>query len=102
MKINFKEFQVYTNLDKTESTTLNIAKELADGIYKTAQGVAGYSVALKIYNAIGEEEYTDEEFDIIMKYANTYGTPFFVDALNNLKSTDNVNPVSEDLHQQLG
>ena len=61
MKINFKEFKVYTNLAKSDSQLINIVTELADGIYKTAQGIAGHSLALKIYNSKGEEEYTEEE-----------------------------------------
>mgnify|MGYP001266117733 FL=1 len=55
MKINFKEFKVYTNLAKSDSQLINIVTELADGIYKTAQGIAGHSLALKIYNSKGEE-----------------------------------------------
>lgn len=51
MKINFKEFKVYTNLAKSDSQLINIVTELADGIYKTAQGIAGHSLALKIYNS---------------------------------------------------
>jgi hypothetical protein len=86
MKINFKEFKVYTNLAKSNSQFIDIAAELADGIYKTAQGIAGHSLALKIYNLKGEEEYTEEEFSIIQNYANQYGTPFFIDALSNIKN----------------
>lgn len=85
MKINFRQFQVCTNLDKTDSTILNIANELANGIYKTAQGIEGHALALKIYNSVGEEDYNDNELNAIENYANTYGTPFFIDALNSIK-----------------
>lgn len=85
MKINFKQFLVYTSLDKSISQLMDISKELSDGIYKTAQGIQGYALALKIYNTTGEEEYTDEEFEIIKNYADRFGTPFFVDALNTIK-----------------
>lgn len=90
MKINFKEFKVYTNLAKSDSQLINIVTELADGIYKTAQGIAGHSLALKIYNSKGEEEYTEEEFSIIQNYANQHGTPFFIDALNSIKNEQSI------------
>ena len=74
MKINFKEFKVYTNLAKSNSQFIDIAAELAEGIYKTK----------------GEEEYTEEEFSIIQNYANQYGTPFFIDALNSIKNEQSI------------
>ena len=90
MKINFKEFKVYTSLAKSDSQLINIVTELADGIYKTAQGIAGHSLVLKIYNSKGEEEYTEEEFSMIQNYANQYGTPFFIDALNSIKNEQSI------------
>lgn len=90
MKINFKEFKVYTSLAKSDSQLINIVTELADGIYKTARGIAGHSLALKIYNSKGEEEYTEEEFSMIQNYANQYGTPFFIDALNSIKNEQSI------------
>lgn len=91
MKINFRELKVYTSLDKTQSVMVDSAKEISDGIYKTSQGIAGYALALKLYNSKGEEEYTDEEFETIMDYAAKYGTPFFIDALQRLKEDERSN-----------
>jgi hypothetical protein len=54
-------------------------------------GISGYALALKLYNSKGEEEYTDEEFDMILNYANRYGTPFFIDALQRLKEDEKSN-----------
>jgi hypothetical protein len=54
-------------------------------------GISGYALALKLYNSKGEEEYTDEEFDMILNYANRYGTPFFIDALQRLKENEGSN-----------
>ena len=100
MKINFKEFKVYTNLAKSDSQLINIVTELADGIYKTAQGIAGHSLALKIYNSKGEEEYTEEEFSIIQNYANQYGTPFFIDALNSIKNEQSITQSDQTAERQ--
>lgn len=91
MKIDFNKLKVYTGLDKKQFILAQAAKELADGLYKTAMGISGYALALKLYNSKGEEEYTDEEFDIILNYANRYGTPFFIDALQRLKENEGSN-----------
>lgn len=37
MNIDFKKFKVYDTLDKTTPIILDISKELANGLYKTAQ-----------------------------------------------------------------
>lgn len=86
MKINFKHFKVYVDLDKTIEQYIDVAKDLAEGLYKTSVGIAGHSLALKIYNSTGEQDYDDSELDLIVKYANQYGTPFFIDSLNNIKN----------------
>ena len=91
MKIDFNKLKVYTGLDKKQFILAQAAKELADGLYKTAMGISGYALALKLYNSKGEEEYTDEEFDMILNYANRYGTPFFIDALQRLKEDEGSN-----------
>ena len=56
MNIDFKKFKVYDTLDKTTPIILDISKELANGLYKTAQGIDGHALALKIYNSTGEED----------------------------------------------
>lgn len=91
MKIDFNKLKVHTGLDKKEFVLTQAAKELADGLYKTAMGISGYALALKLYNSKGEEEYTEEEFSMIMNYANKYGTPFFIDALQRLKEDERSN-----------
>lgn len=47
MNIDFKKFKVYDTLDKTTPIILDISKELANGLYKTAQGIDGHALALK-------------------------------------------------------
>lgn len=54
MKINFKHFKVYVDLDKTIEQYIDVTKDLAEGLYKTSVGIAGHSLALKIYNSTGE------------------------------------------------
>lgn len=90
MNIDFKKFKVYDTLDKTTPIILDISKELANGLYKTAQGIDGHALALKIYNSTGEEDYNDLEIELIAKYANQYGTPFFIDALNSIKNEQSI------------
>jgi len=86
MKINFKQLKVYVDINKTVEQYIDVAKDLAEGLYKTSAGIAGHSLALKIYNSTGEEDYSELEVDLITKYANQYATPFFIDALSNIKN----------------
>lgn len=91
MKIDFKKFEVYNSLDKSNILLIDISKDLANGLYRTASGIEGHALSLKIYNSCGCEDYSDEEFDLILKYANQYGTPFFIDALQRLKEDEKSN-----------
>ena len=95
MNIDFKKFKVYDTLDKTTPIILDISKELANGLYKTAQGIDGHALALKIYNSTGEEDYNDLEIELIAKYANQYGTPFFIDALNSIKNEQSITQIKQ-------
>lgn len=90
MKINFKQLKVYVDINKTIEQYIDVAKDLAEGLYKTSAGIAGHSLALKIYNSTGEEDYNDLEIELIAKYANQYGTPFFIDALNSIKNEQSI------------
>lgn len=78
------------SLDISNIIGVVLSKELANGLYKTAQGIDGHALALKIYNSTGEEDYNDLEIELIAKYANQYGTPFFIDALNSIKNEQSI------------
>lgn len=85
MKINFENLKVFTDISKTKSTTVNIKHDLADNIYKNSIGIVYHSLALKIYNSVGECELTDEEYKLLIDYAEQNFTPIIIDALKNCK-----------------
>ena len=61
MKLNFKKFPLFQGIDKSNILITDVSKAIADGLYNTVQGIAAHALALKIYNTIGEEEYSNEE-----------------------------------------
>ena len=85
MKINFENIQVFTDISKTKSTTVNIKHDLADNIYKNSMGIAYHSLAMKIYNSSGEIELSDGEYKLLIDYAEQNFTPIIIDALKNCK-----------------
>lgn len=85
VKIDFTQVKVYKDITRTESEVIDAKVKVADDLYKNGQGIAFHALALKIYNSKGEEEYTDEEYRILMAYANSMCTPAFIDALKSYK-----------------
>lgn len=83
MKVDFENIEVYTDLDKKNKVTANVRKEFANVVYQNGQGIAFHALALKIWN--GEKEYSDKEYELIMKIAEAYYSPCFIDALRAYK-----------------
>ena len=82
MKIDFRKFRIYPGIDRQRSVEMDVRKDFADLIYQKGKGVAAHALALKIYNSTGEEEYGEEETVMIRGYAESFGTPMFIDAVN--------------------
>lgn len=85
MEIDFEKIEVYTDLDKSNKITANVRKEFANIVYQNGQGIAFHALALKIWN--GEKQYSDEEYELIMKIAEVFYTPCFIDALRDMSYT---------------
>ncbi len=83
IKIDFENVEVYTDLDKKNKVTASVRKEFANVVYQNGQGIAFHALALKIWN--GVKEYSDEEYDLIMKVAEVFYAPCFIDALRACK-----------------
>jgi hypothetical protein len=78
----------YRDIAKTDAVMTNIKEQLADNIYKNGQGIAHYALALKIYNSQGECELTDEEYRLLVNYAEQMCTPIVIDAIKNVTNND--------------
>lgn len=79
MKLNFKQFILFQGIDKKNAVLTDVSKAVADGLYNSAQGIAAHALALKIYNAVGEEEYSDEEIEMLRNFSK-HCTPAFMDS----------------------
>lgn len=82
-KINFSAIPVYKDIAKTQKGIINAKEDFANVIYNNGSGVEALSLALKIYNSEGEEEYNDRECEIIRSLAEKC-IPSFIDAVNTL------------------
>lgn len=93
MRLNFKQFILFQGIDKKNALLTDVSKAIADGLYNTIQGIASHALALKIYNATGEEEYSDEEIEMLRNFSKQC-TPAFMDSFEEfvkLKETTDTN-----------
>lgn len=93
MRLNFKQFILFQGIDKKNALLTDVSKAIADGLYNTVQGIASHALALKIYNATGEEEYSDEEIEMLRNFSKQC-TPAFIDSFEEfvkLKETTDTN-----------
>ena len=93
MQLNFKQFVLFQGIDKKNALLTDVSKAIADGLYNTMQGIASHALALKIYNATGEEEYSDEEIEMLRNFSKQC-TPAFMDSFEEfvkLKETTDTN-----------
>lgn len=79
MKLNFKHFLLFQGVDRKTFIQTDVSRAIADTLYNQAQGIAAHALALKIYNTQGEEEYSDEEINILKTMAQNC-TPAFIDS----------------------
>lgn len=84
VKINFKEIKIYKDIAKTKVAVVDKQEEVANDLYEKGQGIGFHALAMKIYNANGEIELDDKEYELLMAYANQMCTPAIIDALQSL------------------
>lgn len=85
VKINFGKLKVYNEISHTTYVEVDVRKSVAQDLYQNGQGIAFHSLALKIYNGEGEQEFSDEEYNLIMVYAHQIATPAMIDTLSSYK-----------------
>lgn len=83
VRIDFCNLEVYPSIERSRSIKTDVHKFFADTIYQKGSGISALALAMKIYNSGGETEYSLEETELIQKYANEFGTPMFIDAIDN-------------------
>ncbi len=80
-KINFKAFELPTDISGRQTRTADVRESFADLLYKNVNGVAAGALAMKIYRSEGELELSGEEAATVVKLAEQLCTPIFIDAL---------------------
>lgn len=79
--IDFKRFKMFVDISKERTIEVDLTKEFADVIYKNANGIMAYDLAMRIYKSDSAIEFTDEEISALISIARN-GTPIFLDSLN--------------------
>lgn len=85
MKIDFEKLPCYTDIRKSEKREMNVKYDFANEMYIYGGGVAMGALALKIYNAQGETEYTEQECQLMQAYINnSQFSPIFIESLTEI------------------
>lgn len=82
-KIDFNKIPCYTSISKQDKQEKDFREDFANIIYMKGNGIAMGALALKIYNSTGEEEYNEQECQIILKMAKLCN-PVFYDSIKEL------------------
>ena len=88
VKINFESLRVFKDIEHKVCEVMDVKMAVANELYEKGQGIAFHALAMKIYNSQGDTEYTDEEYELIMNYANQMCRPSVIDALMNCKQKE--------------
>lgn len=92
-KINFEKLLVATDIARKRCENKDCREDFANVLYRNGSGIAAHALALKIYSSHEDTEYSDEEIQLMRKYANGFCKPFFIDALEHtLAGNDDVSP----------
>ncbi len=80
-KVNFKQFEIFTGIEKTSSFVSDIRKDLANMIYTRFVGLEAHALAYKIYGSDGEVELSDDECPLLMSFIEKQASPSLIDSM---------------------
>ena len=86
-KIDFKNVEIYTDIQHKEKIIADMHIDFSNIIYQRGSGIQAHALAMKIYNATEPQEYSEDECKLIMDYANLCN-PFFIDAIKTILETE--------------
>lgn len=81
-RINFKKFNLFTDISQEHTNTIDVSRAFADSLYKNGNGIVIHDLALRIYRFEGEMALTAEEAAIVKDHAKRCCTPLFMDSLD--------------------
>lgn len=83
MKINFEKFPCFIDIKKEQKKEENVKWDFSNAMYIKGGGVAMGALAIKIYNSEGEQEYSDQECELMMQFIhNTSFAPAFIESFD--------------------
>lgn len=82
VKINFKQFGIYKSISRKEKVVGDVRESFANLLYTQINGIRAHTLASKIFQSDGAEEYSAEDVALIQKVASEYCIPAFIDGLN--------------------
>ena len=91
MKIDLEHFEVYVDLGKTQKVIVDQRKEFANALYQRGQGIACHALALKLWNTEGVSELTDEEYALLVRFAESVYPPCIIEALKEYEHKEDGN-----------
>lgn len=94
MKIDFTDICIPVDIDRKEYIRQDVRRDFANVIYRLGSGIESHALALKIFNAKGPEEYSDQECVLLRRYAEQCN-PAFIDAMNEVLKAHNPNNKEE-------
>ncbi len=82
VKLDFQHFRIPTGIDRTQYRAGDARESVANMLYLNVNGIRAHALAMKIYRSEGITDYTDEEVRTLTEVAANYGTPAFIDGIN--------------------
>ena len=80
-KLNLKELEVSQGITGQRKLKGDARESFADLIYTRVNGIMAHDLAFRIYKSEGEIELDNNEKEIVLKVAEQFCTPAFIDAI---------------------
>lgn len=81
MKVDFKKFSIYPDIDTETPLIQDVSRELANAVYQNANTIQAHNLAMKIFNSTEETEISDEEKQILLSVCQQTSTGWFLGSL---------------------
>jgi len=88
MKINFKAFDIYIDIEKKAKINMDISTQIANVLFENGTGIVSHTLAHKIYDG-KDLEFNDDELKFITAIINNYTSPRMIDSFSDYINTNN-------------
>lgn len=78
MELNFKRFEVFTDMSLSHCVVEDVRGSFADLIYRNGCGVRSLDLSLRVLHSEGKEEYSDEDVVLMTELVERLCSPFFI------------------------